>query len=127
VRSSPGHILSRGLSRSAVIAFLALALVLGGATREGGLGHGALQLLSVFILVWCAWDTRLQRMSAGARQGVMLAGAIAGLGLVQLLPLPPALWQNLPARDGVAQGFELVGAQTPEAMAREIEAALARR
>lgn len=97
----------------AVPVFLLLATLLGGASREAPLPHAVLHILAGLILIWCVLDNRLQRLNPSARWGVALAVCIFAIGGLQLVPLPPALWTALPAREEVASGFQALGMPLP--------------
>lgn len=44
------------------------------------------------------------------RLPIILAAALPGVALLQLVPLPPQLWQGLPGRETELAALELVGA-----------------
>jgi hypothetical protein len=73
----------------------------------------ALQLSAIAILAWAVMSA--PRMQAGLpeRNLVRLCYAMVGLVLVQLIPLPPAVWSTLPGRETVVQGFALLGQPLP--------------
>ncbi|MHB8571028.1 MAG: hypothetical protein ACYC97_12630, partial [Metallibacterium sp.] len=76
---------------------LAAALLLGGGTMQGLPGDAiviALGLLLAVLLV-VAWPAHLLR---DHRAECILLLAVLLLPLLQLLPLPPALWTALPGR-----------------------------
>ena len=93
--------------------FLALCLLLGGASAGGFWENMALQLIAVAILFGALIIRRGAPTSAPGRRLIALAGAIALLGLFQLVPLPPSLWSALPGRDGVARAFALMDLPLP--------------
>lgn len=89
-------------------AYLALCLVLGGASAAGAIGNAALQLLAAAILVFHVWTSGAPL----ARPGRWLVGiflAFVVLIGVQLVPLPPSLWTALPQRDVVIRSLALIG------------------
>lgn len=96
---------------NATLAYLALVLVLGGASAASPVGNVLLQLLGAGLIGW----TLLDRNAEGVlRTGLCPFGiALAVLMAVQFVPLPPSLWQHLPGRDMVYQGFALIGAPAP--------------
>lgn len=96
---------------NATLAYLALVLVLGGASAASPLGNVFLQLLGAALIGW----SLLQRseettLHTGLRRFMI---ALAVLMAVQFLPLPPGLWRLLPGREEVYQGFTLIGAPAP--------------
>ncbi len=89
------------------------AIVLGGGTRSGFLSDVLLQLIAIPLLV-----VSVSRLSAlpslgGARVGVVFCGAVLLLPLLQLIPLPPAVWTGLPHRQAEVEAFALAGQQLP--------------
>lgn len=100
---------SPNLSGWLAAALLTLALVLGGGGSPSPLPELALELLAVLTLL--AWLTlpscrdQWQRVPVSAR---FIAGILIALPLVQLIPLPPALWQALPGRELQREALALV-------------------
>jgi O-antigen ligase len=91
-------------------AYLLLCIALGGSVQSVW-GNFALQLIGVVMLVWGA----VRRRSLGSFDGtplflILLALLVIGL---QLIPLPPGIWTNLPARSGIANGYELLRMPLP--------------
>lgn len=99
-----------------VPALLILCLLLGGASipAEGGgyRGNLALQLLSIPLIGWALLrDPGNQPVPA--RTLVLLALALVAVVLLQLIPLPPAIWTALPGRERVVEGFAMMGQELP--------------
>lgn len=88
---------------------LTLALVLGGGGSPSPLPELALELLAVLVLLaWLtlpACRTQWQRIPTPAR---LIAGIMLALPLLQLIPLPPAVWQALPGRGLQREALALV-------------------
>ncbi|MEY4952287.1 MAG: hypothetical protein RL299_711 [Pseudomonadota bacterium] len=88
---------------------LALALMLGGGGSPSPLPELALQLLAVLILLtWLTLPScrdQWRRIPTPAR---LIAGILVALPLLQLIPLPPALWQALPGRELQREALALV-------------------
>jgi len=110
------------VASSLPLAFCALvtvsSLVLGGGTRSGFLSDAILQLLSIPPLLVSLWQSL--RTQAGERRtnplfswGLAFCAALVSIPLVQLVPLPPAIWTMLPNRQAVVEAFELVGGDLP--------------
>lgn len=93
--------------------FLALCIVFGGATQNTLLASSLLQLAGAGLLVWLILDRDLEPAPASARPALLWGAALLALILVQLVPLPPALWTLLPGRAAVADGFSALGAELP--------------
>jgi O-antigen ligase len=91
--------------------FLFLCLLLGGASAAGLWANSLLQLLAVPLLFWALITRRTA--SVPGRQLLALTMLLIAVVLIQLVPLPPAIWTNLPGRGHVREGFELVGQPLP--------------
>ena len=100
------------LRQAVAPAYLFLCIVLGG-SAQGIFSNLALQLGGVAILAW-AYLTRLPlKVSRPARRLGWLAAVAVALVLLQLIPLPPAIWSHLPGRQFVVDGFRLLGQPLP--------------
>jgi len=92
-----------------------ITLVLGGASIAGfatdaGAELAALPLLAAALIRLAAVPaTRLSQV----RVPLVLLAALLLLPLLQLVPLPPGLWTNLPGRGFVAETFALIGEARP--------------
>jgi O-antigen ligase len=84
-------------------------LLLGGGTRPGHLSDAILQLLSIPILLAALWRLLQAPRNRDTRLALAFCGAVLAVPLMQLIPLPPALWTHLPGRETVSGAFELVG------------------
>lgn len=89
---------------------LAGALVLGGG--QGTLGDSAVQGLALGLVALCLW---LHASDAGARlpRSSWLVLPVLALPLLQLLPLPEALWLMPPARAEIAAELSNAGVDAP--------------
>jgi O-antigen ligase len=96
-----------------VPAYILLCLLLGGASAGGYLENMALQLIAIPIIFWALIVRRGTPTAPAGRQLILLAGLIVLLALVQLVPLPPALWTALPGRAEIAAAFGLIGQPLP--------------
>ena len=99
------------LRAAATLALTLAVIVLGGASAAGFGANAALQFAGAGLIAWTLWD---QPPSAGTPTG--LRRFLLALGLVaviQLLPLPAALWQLLPGRGAIAAGYDLAGMARP--------------
>ena len=93
-------------------AYLFLCIVMGG-SAQGIFSNLALQLMGVTILAWAFLTQMPLKDSRPARQLGWLAAAVVALVLLQLVPLPPAIWSQLPGRQLVVDGFRLLGQPLP--------------
>ncbi len=95
--------------------FLLLALVLGGASREAPLPNLILQAVAVVVILGALATGRLTNRASSPLllALVVLVLAVAGVGALQLIPLPADLWPKLPGRESVAAGFSMLGLALP--------------
>ena len=97
--------------RAALIAALAVgaAMVLGGGGSPAPLAEMAVQMIVGMLfclwLIWCV-DLPADRL----RPALGLVALLLVLPVVQLIPLPPALWQALPGRAIERGALDLIGA-----------------
>jgi O-antigen ligase len=118
-------LLFRGLSRTvnflmridflfgATAVLLVTSLALGGGTKSGLPSDGVLQLAALPLL-WVSLARWLEAPADRRPRWVLpFLGAIAGLFVIQLIPLPPSLWTRLPGRELVADAFELLNRPLP--------------
>src|SRR5262245_31022578 len=109
--------LTRTTSRSSVApascaAFLVACLTLGGGTSVGFLSDALLQILAIPVLLACLW--RLSDATPNrARWELLFCLGVFLIPLLQLVPLPPALWTALPGREPLAATFELLAREFP--------------
>jgi O-antigen ligase len=96
-----------------VPAYLLLCLMLGGASAGGFWANMILQLLAIPIILWSLLVRRSAPMSSAARQLLVLLVLMLLLIGLQLVPLPPSVWTELPGRGPVAEGFALLGRPLP--------------
>lgn len=73
----------------------------------------ALQVLAVFIIGWSLLSKRSPVTSTAAQQLLGLALLVVLIVGIQLIPLPPGVWTELPGRERVADGFSLLGVPVP--------------
>lgn len=99
--------------RSAIVPlFLLACLLLGGSTRSVW-PNMALQLSAIAILAWVALASPRAQSGLPGRSLAYLCYATVALVLLQLIPLPPAVWRALPGRETIALGYELLGQPLP--------------
>ena len=99
--------------RSAVApAYLLMCLVLGGSS-QGIFLKMVLQLAGIAILAWAALarDDRPITAQQFKLFGCILLGLL--VVLVQLIPLPATVWENLPGRGAVAEGYHVLWITPP--------------
>lgn len=99
--------------RQLVIPFYLFACLLLGGSSRAPWSNMVLQLGAGAIIGWAVMARpRYKAGRPGTQLAVMLFVLVAIIGL-QLIPLPPAAWSALPARDAVAHGFELLDMPLP--------------
>ena len=99
--------------RQAIAPLYLFACILLGGSAQGMFSNLALQLAGIAILGWAAVSRMPVKDSPSARRIEWIAALAVLLVLLQLIPLPPALWSHLPGREFVAQGFALIGQPLP--------------
>lgn len=92
--------------------YLFLCLTVGG-SPQGIWGNAILQIMAIAIIAWALIELREDRLPKAARTLIGLAGLAIILAIVQLIPLPPAVWAGLPGRGMIVEGFELLGINAP--------------
>ena len=105
--------MSNALISGGISAYLFLCLVLGGASGAGLWANFALQLLAIPILFAAVAVRPDPPLGPSARRLQLLTALLVGVVLIQLVPLPPAVWTILPGRDHVREAFELIGQPLP--------------
>ncbi|MEO7410453.1 MAG: O-antigen ligase family protein [Sphingomicrobium sp.] len=93
-------------------AYLFACIVMGG-SAQGIFTNLALQLMGIAILAWAFLTRTPLKTSKPARQLGWLAVAAVAIVVVQLIPLPPAIWTGFPGRELVVRGFALLGQPLP--------------
>ncbi len=96
------------LRQTVVPAYLFLCLVLGG-SAQAIWGNMILQLAGLAILAWAVAERPGAPMLGPARHLLWIALAAIAIGLVQLVPLPPAVWINLGPREAIADAIRCSG------------------
>lgn len=89
--------------------YLLAVLLLGGASAAGIIPNALLGLIGAAMIGWSLWGEPSSAATPTGLRPVLLA--LAGLAVLQFIPLPPAIWTLLPGRDAVENGYKL--AQVP--------------
>jgi O-antigen ligase len=100
--------------RSAVVPAYVLACIVLGGSVQGVWGVAILQLLAIAIIGWSLLIKDALPLSGSARALFVFAGLTVLLALVQLIPLPPAIWSALPGREPIVTGYRLLGQRLPD-------------
>lgn len=94
-------------------AWLWLCLILGGASQGAMLANMALQVGAACIIAYWLWrGGSLELHRADHVPLAILAAALLWIAIM-FIPLPPALWQNLPGREFVMRGYRLLDIPLP--------------
>jgi O-antigen ligase len=90
---------------------LALSFVFGGASREHALRLAIVELAALPLLIMSADRLIRSGLWREHRFALALLGGLAAIPLIQLIPLPPAIWTALPGRAEMVLALELAGLQ----------------
>lgn len=93
----------------AAVVLLAFSFVFGGASQNHALRLALVELASLPLLVLAS--ERLIQSGAWRqhRFALGLLAAVVAIPLIQVIPLPPAVWTGLPGRDQMVLALELAG------------------
>lgn len=91
------------------LALVVISVVFGGASRENALRVMLVELSALPVLFLAARSLTAQGAWGRISMPVGLLAAIVALPLLQLIPLPPGLWQGLPGREPLAAGLAAAG------------------
>ncbi|NNC51823.1 MAG: O-antigen ligase family protein [Erythrobacter sp.] len=89
-------------------AFLAMAFLMGGGSRADIDSLGVLRFLSACAVGYAILTIARDDM-ARIKLPLALLAAIAAIGIIQLVPLPPEAWTSLPERAAIARLDALIG------------------
>lgn len=92
---------------------MTLALTLGGGTRTGFLSDAILQFATVPLLAISLLSLSDVSERPQLRSALLLCIAIAAVPALQLMPLPPFIWQKLPGRSAHMNIVATLGLATP--------------
>lgn len=93
--------------------WLWLCLLLGGASQGGAIANSVLQVGGAALIALWLWNgTRLNIRQDEHIPFYLLIAAMVWIAIM-FVPLPPTIWQLLPGRDFVAEGYRLLGMKLP--------------
>jgi O-antigen ligase len=92
---------------------LVACLILGGGTRPGFLSDVVIQLLAIPLLLMAASRIAGLPSRKGARWALVLCATVVLVPALQLIPLPPSVWTELPGRETAVETFRLLGQELP--------------
>jgi len=93
----------------AAVALVVISVLFGGASRQNPIRLGVVELSSLPLLVMA-----LRQLSASSDwrafgRPIAILAAIYGVVIVQLIPLPPAIWTQIPGHAAEARALQLAG------------------
>ena len=91
-------------------AFLLLALLFGGGGIPTPMTELVVELGAVVALIAWLWIDRPDDTRAAVAM-IAVAVLVVALPLLQLIPLPPGIWQGLPGRETTVAALSLIGEQ----------------
>ncbi|MFM1886736.1 MAG: hypothetical protein RL026_1893 [Pseudomonadota bacterium] len=96
-----------------LLAGLLLLALVGGGSASGTVLDAALIVPALLLLVWAAWRLALapERRPEALRRVWLWPALLLALPLLQVLPLPPALWAALPGRQALAEALRVAGVE----------------
>ena len=92
--------------------YLLTCLLLGG-SGQGIWANMVLQLLGLALIGWAALATAPAPAPREERQLFWLVLLGLAIVLVQLIPLPPGIWEHLGPRSVIAEGYRILGMPAP--------------
>ena len=111
--STGGMLITHVIERWLAPCFLLVCLVLGGASGAGAIANAVAQITALVVFLLLIWSGAIRHPAPAAR-GLLAAGSLAaGLLLLQLVPLPPAIWGLLPGRSSIMSGYQMTGMSPP--------------
>lgn len=90
--------------------FIVALALLGGSSRPDPMQNAALRPIAALLLIPALYRLRAADL-ASAKAIIGFGGLLLVWMIVQLVPLPPALWQALPGGDAIAQLDQLAGVE----------------
>lgn len=93
--------------------YIAMCVGFGGAGREGLYWHGVLQALAAIGLAGLVLSWPAHVKLGDSKTPIALLFGVAAIGLLQIVPLPSGVWQALPARELLKEGYQSLGQDLP--------------
>jgi O-antigen ligase len=94
-------------------ATLIASMMLGGGTHSGFLSDAILQLIATPLLLLALWQLTRSPAATRLRGALAFCAAFVLVPVLQLIPVPPALWTRLPGHEVIAEAFTLIGQELP--------------
>lgn len=110
---NPGRPRSPDIQFYLVAITLIAALVLGGATHGGFLSDAIVQLIALPLFLFSLWRLAKVARSQVSVVPLIFCVAVVAVPLLQLVPLPPAVWTRLPSRQAEVEALQVLGRDLP--------------
>jgi O-antigen ligase len=94
-------------------AFVGIALLFGGATHGEAVSSAIVRLAAIPVLILAISCLMRSGLRPGLRWPILVLVLAIAIPLVQLVPLPPAIWTRLPQRGPVVEAFGAAGLAQP--------------
>lgn len=88
-------------------------VALGGATKNGALGDVILQALAAVLLIAASHRIIALNSASSFKWPLLFIAATVLVPLIQLVPLPLAIWRMLPGRSLISETYTLIGEAQP--------------
>ena len=89
-----------------------LAMLFGGGGNQGW-SDALVQLAALPLLAWALFKLSPSQLDRYGQWALVLLCAILAWPLLQLIPMPPSLWSNLPGREAIGSAYETAGIPLP--------------
>lgn len=96
-----------------LVGYTAFCVLCGGSGQDWQFLHGWMQLFAGFgaAVVVLTWPERLRLSNIALPIGLLASWS--AIGLLQSIPLPFEIWQALPGRSFVIDGYDTIGVENP--------------
>jgi O-antigen ligase len=89
-----------------------LAILFGGGGNQGW-SDALVQLAALPLLAWALFKLSPLQLDRHGQWAIGLLCAIFAWPLLQLIPMPPSLWSDLPGREAIGSAYETAGIPLP--------------
>jgi len=93
--------------------FLILCVVLGGTAQNVLTYKIPLYLVSLILIGHTLMSPSHKSLGSLRRPPIIIGSIFCGLFIMYLIPLPPSIWANIPGREILTHGYNLVDMQLP--------------
>lgn len=118
-------ILKRYVVLGVLLLFLLCSVIFGGAGREGRFAHSILQAFSALGIAVFAVSWPIDQKLKPLRTPLSIIFVLVAIALLHSVPLPERVWQSLPGRGLLIDGFHSLGVpRGPMPLSLDVEATL---